>query len=77
MPTRWKLRCTECGRIWYLEVSFDLTKLATRRLYHYCPYCRRNTFHEILGREDDGQQGESSPQPSRGSEDRRIITDPG
>ncbi len=52
MVTRWLLRCVECGRTWYLEVSFDLTKLSSRRLYHFCPHCRRNTFHEVVTRED-------------------------
>jgi len=46
--TKWRLRCTSCGTEWFLEVSFDLFKLSERRLYHYCPVCRRNTFHEVL-----------------------------
>ena len=53
MATKWVLRCTECNRVWYLEVSFDLLKLKERRLYHFCPYCRRNTFHEVLKRVDE------------------------
>jgi len=48
--TKWRLRCTNCGTEWFLEVSFDLTKLKNKRLYHYCRVCRRNTFHEILER---------------------------
>ena len=51
--TKWLLRCTRCGRTWILEVSFDLTKLSGGRLYHYCPYCKRNTFHEIVKRIED------------------------
>jgi len=23
------------------------------RLYHYCPFCRENTFHVVEGREED------------------------
>jgi transposase-like protein len=50
--TKWKLRCTECGREWHMETGMDLSKLKDGRIYHYCPYCKRNTFHVILGRED-------------------------
>lgn len=50
--TKWRLRCTNCGQEWFLEVSFDLTKLSERRLYHYCRVCKRNTFHEVLERID-------------------------
>jgi len=42
------MRCRECGRVWLLEVSFDISDLD--KLYHYCQYCRKNTFHDILGR---------------------------
>jgi len=51
--TKWILQCTRCKREWTLEVSFDLTKLKNSRLYHYCPYCRRNTFHEVKGRSEE------------------------
>lgn len=51
--TKWLLRCTKCNNTWSLEVSFDLTKLAEKRLYHYCPYCEKNTFHEVLERIED------------------------
>jgi uncharacterized protein YpbB len=51
--TKWLLRCTKCNNTWFLEVSFDLTKLAEKRLYHYCPYCEKNTFHEVLERIED------------------------
>ncbi len=46
--TVWLLRCTECGRSWKLPVSFNLYELG--KLYHYCPYCRKNTFHIIVER---------------------------
>ncbi|MDM7274570.1 MAG: hypothetical protein P3X22_000370 [Thermoprotei archaeon] len=48
--TRWRLACLECGREWFLEASYDLSEM--RKLYHYCKFCRRNTFHDILGKED-------------------------
>ena len=44
----WIVRCRECGKVWLLEVSFDISDLD--KLYHYCQYCRKNTFHDILGR---------------------------
>jgi len=47
----WLLRCTVCGSIWVLEVSFDIRD--TKKLYHYCPKCKRNTFHEVLARVDE------------------------
>lgn len=43
----WVLRCKECGREWKLLVSFPLSR-EFKRLYHYCSYCGKNTFHEIL-----------------------------
>ncbi len=49
--TKWVLRCTRCGRTWVLEVSFDLASMG--RIYHYCPYCRRNTFHEVVEKIED------------------------
>jgi ribosomal protein L44E len=49
------LRCTRCGKTWVLEVSFDLTKLSGGKLYHYCPYCKRNTFHEVIKRLEDDE----------------------
>ncbi|BES82124.1 hypothetical protein PABY_16910 [Pyrodictium abyssi] len=51
--TKWLLRCTSCGNTWELEVSFDLTKLSSGKLYHYCKYCKRNTFHEIVERREE------------------------
>jgi len=48
--TGWKLRCEDCGGVWVLEVSFDLYSMG--RLYHYCPYCRRNRMHQVIERTD-------------------------
>jgi len=50
----WVLRCRECGTVWLLEVSFDISDM--KQLYHYCKYCKRNTFHDILGRLEDLQK---------------------
>ncbi len=52
--TKWRLRCTECGREWVLPVSFDLASMG--RIYHYCPYCKRNTFHVVLGLAEDSDK---------------------
>lgn len=49
--TRWRLKCVECGREWVLPVSFRLDKMG--RVYHYCPYCKRNTFHIVIGRVEE------------------------
>lgn len=46
----WLMKCTVCGTIWVLEVSFDIRD--AKRLYHYCLRCKRNTFHEVLDRID-------------------------
>lgn len=48
--TVWLLRCTQCGRDWILPVSFNLEEMG--RLYHFCPYCRENTFHIVVQRRD-------------------------
>ena len=47
-------------------MSFDLTKLSSGRLYHYCPYCRRNTFHEIVERIDEDLEEEGGEPGSGG-----------
>jgi ribosomal protein L44E len=49
--TAWRLRCKECGSEWVLKVSYDISDMKT--IYHYCRKCRKNTFHEVLGRLDD------------------------
>jgi len=49
--TSWKLRCTECGTEWVLKVSYDISDL--KRIYHYCPVCKKNTFHEVLGKVEE------------------------
>jgi len=48
--TRWVLKCVECNVEWKLEASFDLSEFP--KLYHYCRNCRKNTFHQILGKEE-------------------------
>ncbi|MEB3757926.1 MAG: hypothetical protein GSR82_03875 [Desulfurococcales archaeon] len=48
--TSWILRCTECGREWKLDVSFNLHEMG--KIYHYCPYCKKNTFHVVVKRID-------------------------
>ncbi len=57
--TKWRLRCTECGREWVLAVSFDLASMG--KIYHYCPYCKRNTFHIVLGTVDSNDDSSDSP----------------
>jgi hypothetical protein len=47
----WILKCTVCNNIWVLEVSFDIRNVKT--LYHFCYKCKRNTFHEVLGRTEN------------------------
>lgn len=49
--TRWRLKCTECGREWILPVSFRLDRMG--KIYHYCKYCKKNTFHIVLGKVPD------------------------
>lgn len=53
--TSWRLKCSRCGRVWVLKVSYNLKEMG--RIYHWCPYCRVNTFHEVLERIDD-KEGE-------------------
>ncbi len=50
--TYWVLRCRTCGTTWKLLVSYPLKK-EYKQLYHYCPACRKNTFHEILEYHED------------------------
>ncbi len=45
--TYWILECTTCKKQWKLLVSYPLKK-EFQKLYHYCPYCHRNTFHKII-----------------------------
>ncbi len=44
--TKWLLRCTKCGNVRVLEVGYDLR--AFKKMYIFCPKCRRNTHHEIV-----------------------------
>lgn len=46
MP-HWVVKCKNCGSEWKLEVSFPLDR-EFKRLYHFCPVCRKNSFHEIV-----------------------------
>ena len=50
--TKWLLRCTRCGLDSYLDVGFDLTMFGSV-IYLYCPRCRSNTEHKVLGYIDD------------------------
>ncbi|MCE4612470.1 MAG: hypothetical protein F7C07_01365 [Desulfurococcales archaeon] len=50
MVTVWRMRCSDCKTEWELRASFDLSTFKT--FYHYCRTCKKNTFHEILGREE-------------------------
>jgi len=47
--TKWVLRCKECGTLWELHVSYNLSEFS--QFYHYCNICGRNTFHEVLSKE--------------------------
>ena len=50
--TKWLLKCTRCGIESYLDVAFDLTIFGSI-LHLYCPRCRTNTEHKVLGYIDD------------------------
>ncbi|MCD6301219.1 MAG: hypothetical protein J7L82_04030 [Staphylothermus sp.] len=45
--TYWILKCKSCGKEWKLLVSYPLDK-EFQQLYHYCPHCKKNAFHEII-----------------------------
>ncbi|MEM0379751.1 MAG: hypothetical protein QXW87_00215 [Desulfurococcaceae archaeon] len=45
--TYWILKCSSCNNEWRLYVSFPLDREFSK-IYHYCPFCRRNTFHNIV-----------------------------
>ncbi len=65
----WLLRCRECGTIWVLEVSFDISDMD--KVYHYCPRCKKNTFHDVLGRSEELKRREQTPyKPQEGGGDR-------
>ncbi len=64
--TRWKLRCVECGREWILPVSFRLDKMG--KLYHFCPYCKKNTFHVVIERVEEAVEGTSGAPGGSGRE---------
>ncbi len=54
--TRWVLRCTSCGGRRSLDLGYNLYEF--KRLYVFCETCQRNTFHEILGHEEE-EEGDS------------------
>lgn len=41
------MKCKECGKEWKLLVCFPLSKEFSK-LYHYCPHCGKNAFHDIV-----------------------------
>ncbi len=51
--TKWILECKECGSKKELEVGFNLYDMG--EVYVFCPICRKNTFHKVLGHEDPGR----------------------
>lgn len=46
--TRWVIKCTRCGTERELDLGFDLRPLKDS-LYIYCPRCKMNTTHRVLG----------------------------
>ncbi len=42
------VKCRECGNERVLKVSYYLGDF--KHLYHWCPICKKNTYHEILAR---------------------------
>ena len=50
-----------------MPVSFRLDEMG--RLYHYCRYCKKNTFHIVLGKVSD------EPVHSVGGEDSSDLRD--
>ncbi len=60
----WIVRCRECGTVWILEVSFDISDMD--KIYHYCPRCKKNTFHDVIGRSDERAPNEGGEASSCG-----------
>ncbi|RLG78246.1 MAG: hypothetical protein DRO14_01240 [Thermoprotei archaeon] len=56
--TVWKLRCTICKTEWILKVSYNISDF--KRIYHYCKVCKRNTYHEIIGKVEDSEETAAS-----------------
>jgi len=50
--TVWRLKCGRCSRERDFDVGFNLA-LFEGRIFLYCPNCKSNTVHEILGIVDD------------------------
>ncbi|MCX8185040.1 MAG: hypothetical protein RMI56_01915 [Sulfolobales archaeon] len=46
----WIVRCGSCRKERVIKVSYYLGDF--KQLYHWCPFCRRNTHHEIVERID-------------------------
>ncbi|QOJ78099.1 hypothetical protein IG193_04740 [Infirmifilum lucidum] len=51
--TKWTLRCESCGGEKVLDVGFNLYEF--KRVYIYCPKCRANTFHIVVGHEEQSE----------------------
>jgi len=49
--TKWLLKCTSCGRINKLDLGYNLYEF--KRIYVFCEHCNKNTFHEIIGHEEE------------------------
>jgi len=48
--TKWKLECEDCGSVKILDVGYNLYEM--KKVYIFCPTCRKNTFHKVLGEID-------------------------
>ncbi len=44
----WVVRCSVCGIERLLKLSYHIGDF--KQLYHWCPVCRRNTYHDIVSR---------------------------
>jgi len=47
----WIVKCSSCGRISLLPVGFNLKNV--KQLYLYCPRCKGNRIHYVVGRSTD------------------------
>jgi len=47
----WIIRCSTCGRLSLLPVGFNLKNV--KQLYLYCPRCKANKIHYVVGRSTD------------------------
>ncbi len=54
----WRIKCTSCGKIREIDLGYNLFEF--KKIFLYCPYCKKNTFNEVIEAIEEAQFPQSS-----------------